>query len=396
MPTLIRQKRSFTTLKPVDKGAFLSKWVNELQSRFDEVRRNRRHSIEIVEQAKLLADAKVKCEIIITKSKTKMSVLQHGEFDKRCAALYDNLKGYDKAVFGYERDVLRPNSDGAKKQKLIVRAKEDAIAVRELLNQVTQQHENSVNLYDSHGSNADVLDAVDNGRKLIAGLKNYSFKLDEFVKMLEEANAKTLDLNKSKEMLSAIHDAQGTLVERSERYVDYAKKLGAKYRGVTRRIAKESGVLKTSWIPDVTRRLGKSNKVVPRLKEIAYSGGDSFPEPVTIVLNEIRKLRVEPAVKELAVVCLKMTHPQISMSLTEAATIVKSLSEGTTILDNVTDDFAAVRSAINNALSSTTIRTSPVFNQQNKLALQKVVSSISNIVINKYLDQLKGYVEKYF
>ena len=396
MPTLIRQKRSFTTLKPEDKGAFLLKWIVELQSRFDEVRKHRRHSTEVVEMTKLLADAKTKCEIIVTKSKIKMSMLQHGDFDKRSAALYDTLKGYDKSVFAYERDVLRPNSDGAKKQKLVVRAEEDANAAQAILSQVSQQYENAINLYDSHGANNDVLEAVNNGRKLLAGLKNYVFKLNEFVSMIQDANAKTIDLGKSTEMLSSIHDAQGTLVERSERYVEQAKKLGLKYRGVTRRVAKEAGVLKTTWVPEVTRRLGKSNKLVPKLKEIAYSGGDAFPEPVTIVLNEIRKLRVEPAVKELAVVCLKMTHPKISLALTEAATLVKALSDGTSVLDNVTNDFDVVRSAINEALASTTIRTVPMFNQPNKLALQKIVSSISNIVINKYLDQLKGYVEKYF
>lgn len=396
MPTLIRQKRAFQALGTNAKAKFLMTWVMELRTRFNAVKEASPHSSNVISFDKSLAELKTKCDIMQTKAKTNMSQTQCADFMKRSADLYDVLKGYDKALFGYERDILRPGSDGARKAKFVKDSESDASAVLNLLNDVKLQFEDAVNLYDSYGSNKDVLDAVNNGRKLASGLRMYYEAVRAFLDACDKESAKTFNKKQALEQLEALHEKNASLVERGEKYLTQVRLLARRLRGVTRKLAKQVGVLKPNWEPEINRSVGKGS-YAKAIRDNAYMGGDEFPNPVTILLTEIRKLRVAPEIKELATLCIQQSSSKISSALLDAATLVKTIQSNATdsTPDGVTKDVKVSTKLIVDALSSTEVKSTKPSSQA-KLGMQKAVVILSDIVTKKYLEQLRGYVSKYF
>ena len=395
MPTLIRQKRAFTALGFDAKAKFLMTWVMELRTRFNKVKAASPHSSNVISFDKSLADLKIKCDIMATKAKTNMSKAQCADFTKRSADLYDVLKGYDKALFGYERDLLRPGSDGAKKAKFIHASESDASAVLTLLNDVKLQFEDAVNLYDSYGSNKDVLDAVNTGRKLASGLRLYYEEVKTFLDSCDKENAKTFNRKQASEQLEAIHEKNAPLIERGEKYLTQVKGLARRLRGVTRKVAKQVGVLKPNWEPEINRPVGRGS-TAKTIRDNAYMGGDEFPNPVTILLTEIRKLRVAPEIKELATLCIRQSSSAVSAALTDASTLVKEAQSNTeSIPDQVTKDVKTSAKLITAAMNSIEVKTTKPSSLA-KLGMQKAVVTLSDIVTKKYWEQLRGYVSKYF
>jgi hypothetical protein len=401
MPTLLRQKKVFLKLPQSEQVKFLNRWVSELEDRYREVVPKARHDVALITFGKSIIDVKIKCDILASKSKAHLSSAQLVDFNKRCSSVYETLKNHDKTLFGFERDILRPNSDGAKKQKLVADVRGDFGALEDLLNEVKLKAEDAVNLYDSYGSNKDVLDAVNNGRKLATGLASYRDKFLESIKRLEDTNAKIVNIGQEKDSFNDMYMRNLGLIERSENYLKMVKGLSRKYRGVTRKIAKDLGVLKPHWYPSISRKLDKSGHksgsslLVKRLRDLAYSGADVFPDPATLYLKEIRAQRVNPHVKELISACILLGTDKLNATLIDALTLVKDVVDIKQHSTLLAQDVSAVKDVILSMLSSPEVKKHSSYSPANKALAQKVLASSQATVVRKYNDAVVDYVEKY-
>ena len=404
MPSVIRQKNAFKKMEPSARAKFLVEWVAEIKLRCATVLKSSSHTIDVIKLNKRLIEESSRVQIIVEKVKPGkvLNTKQLEDFDKRCLAFYETFKSFEKEVFGYERDVMRPNSDGAKKHKLVVDLKSDITSVQGLLEEVRLKINLAVNLYDSYGSNKDILESVNKGRQLSNGLSQYVTKLESYLALLEEHNAKYLNIKATKEALAHIHNEFKNVAERSEAYVKAIKLMVTRYHGVTRKIAKEVGVLKTNWTPEIRRKLDASGRksgtsaTVKKLQTLAYSGAGAFPNPASIFIKLIQESRFIPDVKELAKVVFKISEDKISESLANALGMVKSVLELKERSPLIDQDVATVVSIIANNLSDPRLATSKFATKPNKDGVRKLMLMLASNTTSEYRKAIASFVSKNF
>ncbi len=397
MPTTLRQLKSYRSLPQQEKVKFIQAWMNELTSRLDAVKAKAQHTVNLLKFHKQIAETKLKIDAIARQNSKEGRALVDRE--RRLIDLYGTLKSYEATVFDFERDVLRPDSDGAKKQKLIANIQKELSKVTSKLDKLRVVYNDAILLHDQYGSDKGVMESVNTGRTLLDRMSKFEIQFTAYLGKLKDLNAKFVSVREWNASLKLLLDTNAPLLERVDKLISFEAGVAKRLRGVTRKVAKQVGAIKKSYMPDVSRKFSATksrSKLAIKLEETFLSGSEALPDPATVFVEKLRSSRVSPEVKELGYACVELSVGTVSNNLTPAVQLISDVQENKEHSQTLTSDTSVLQSALLKTLASKQILQAKTYSNFSMNELKKFVVGSKELVHNTYVEDVLNFFQHHF